>query len=76
MSVHNADSLSAFMACSTQWRTQGTQAGLVWIGLDYTACKAMLEAQDLPISSLADFPLIEEAVLPIFNRQDDGGSEG
>lgn len=64
------------MACSTQWRTQGTQAGLVWIGLDYTACRVMLEAQELPLTSLVDFPQIEEAVLPVFNqRHEDGGED-
>ncbi|KQR75746.1 hypothetical protein ASG03_18925 [Rhizobium sp. Leaf341] len=70
MSIHNSDSLSAFMACSTQWRSVGTKQGVLWIGLDYSACRAMLDAHEFPIDVLKDFPAIEDAVLPIFNDAD------
>lgn len=66
--VHNAESLSGFMACATQWRTAGTMAGVIYTGLDYSACKIVLGDIDAPAHVFGDLRAIEDKVLPIYNE--------
>nr|WP_066877566.1 DUF1799 domain-containing protein [Sinorhizobium saheli] len=66
----NWSSFIAFRACETQWRVVATMAGLIWIGLDYTACQIVLEQLDAPAYIFADLHAMEEAALPILNGVD------
>ncbi len=63
----NEASLTAFMACNTQWRVTSMQTGLIWIGLDYAACDVALRHLNVPAHVFGDLRVIEEAVLPILN---------
>jgi hypothetical protein len=68
----NWDSLMAFLACDTQWRVSGVgMAGLVWIGLDYTACDIVFRRRSFPDDLWDDVRIMEEAALPILNSGDD-----
>lgn len=66
----NWSSFLAFRACETQWRVAATMAGLIWIGLDYTACQIVLEKLDAPSHIFADLHAMEDAALPILNGVD------
>ncbi|WP_429813539.1 DUF1799 domain-containing protein [Ensifer sp. B1-9] len=61
----------ALLACSTQWRVVGTMAGLIWIGLDYAACRLVLDDLQSPPGVFADLHVMEKAALPILNERDD-----
>ncbi|MGX1259795.1 DUF1799 domain-containing protein [Sinorhizobium fredii] len=67
----NWSSFLAFRACETQWRVVATMAGLIWIGLDYTACQVVLQQLDAPAHIFTDLHAMEEAALPILNGADD-----
>lgn len=65
----NWKSLIAFLTLETQWRVAGTPAGLVWLGLDYTAARAILGKRFR--KRLADLRIMEGEALPILNAGDD-----
>lgn len=68
----NWDSVMAFLACDTQWRVSGVgMAGLVWIGLDYTACDIVFRRGGFADRLWDDVRIMEEAALPILNSGDD-----
>lgn len=67
----NWTSLLFFLACDTQWRVAGTLGGLVWIGLDYTACDAIARRLDIPDAAWADLKIMEGAALPSLNEKTD-----
>lgn len=68
----NWGSLMAFLACDTQWRVSGVgTAGLVWIGLDYTACDIVFRRGRFADELWDDVRIMEEAALPILNSGDD-----
>jgi hypothetical protein len=64
----NWPSFLAFLECSTQWRVAATMAGLFWVGLDYGACKAVLEDQAADRHVFADIRHMEREALPILNE--------
>nr|WP_280952675.1 DUF1799 domain-containing protein [Rhizobium subbaraonis] len=72
----NWPSLTAFMACSTQWRVVPEITGgmaavattLVFIGMDYTAVDATLRRLNSPAHVFEDILAMEEAALPILNE--------
>lgn len=68
----NWESLMAFLACDTQWRVSSVgMAGLVWIGLDLTACDVVFRRQGFAAELWDDLRVMEEAALPILNSGDD-----
>ncbi|MDQ0454719.1 DUF1799 domain-containing protein [Rhizobium paknamense] len=68
----NWDSLMAFLACDTQWRVVGVGlGGMVWIGLDYTACDVVFRRGKYADRVWDDLRVMEEAALPILNSGDD-----
>jgi hypothetical protein len=58
----------AFVACSTQWRVVGLQLGMIFIGLDYTACQIVLQRHDASAEVFADIQAMESAALEILNE--------
>lgn len=70
----NWQSLLFFLACDTQWRVVLGMAGLLWIGLDYTACDVVarrMQVSDDDLADLwADLKVMEGAALPELNDRD------
>ncbi|WP_440410617.1 DUF1799 domain-containing protein [Neorhizobium petrolearium] len=66
----NWDSLMAFLECQTQWRVAAGTAGLVWLGLDYLACKLILDSVSADGKAFADLRIMEAAALPVLNEAD------
>ncbi len=62
------DSLMAFLNCETQWRIGMGMSGLIWFGLDYTACKFVLEDIGAPRHAFADLRVMETAAMKILNE--------
>lgn len=67
----NWESLLAFMACDTQWRVGVGFGGMIWIGLDYTACDVVFRRRGLADHIWDDVRVMEEAALPILNSGDE-----
>lgn len=74
----NLPSILAFLECSTQWRALATMAGLIWLGMDYTAVLATLNARPRaerrkhPTSKVfADLQIMEDEALAIRNEERD-----
>lgn len=67
----NWDSVTAFLACETQWRL-AVGAAAVWLGLDYAGVDVALRRLDLPAPVFADLQLMERAALDILNEGADG----
>ena len=67
----NHATFDAFLSCHTQWRVAATMAGIIWLGLDYTAVRLVLDDLDAPKHVFADLRLMEAEVLPIMNERDD-----
>jgi len=61
-------SITAFLACETQWRVAASMAGLVWIGLDYSGVKVVLEQVDAPARVFGDLRHMERAALETFGE--------
>lgn len=68
--IQNAASLSGYIACSTQWRSASSKTGVLFIGLDYAACKIVLDAEGYEPGVFRDLRMIEDAVLPLYNDSD------
>lgn len=66
----NWPSFLAFLDCSTQWRVASGFGGLAWLGLDYTACRQVLDDIAAPAGAFADIRIMERAALPILNEVD------
>lgn len=74
----NLPSVLAFLECDTQWRAVAGMGGLIWLGLDYTAVLATLNARPRadrrqhPTAKLfADIRLMEDTALAIRNEDRD-----
>lgn len=67
----NIESLSAFVACVTQWRTVLGEARLIRLGLDYGGVKTVLWALKVknPQAVFNDIRAMELAALEVFNAQ-------
>lgn len=65
----NWPSVRAFLACATQWRSAVTRR-LVWLGLDYSAVKVLLDAEGLGPEVFEDLRTMETAALPVLNEGD------
>lgn len=64
----NWPAVRAFLACETQWRTEGTRGGIIWLGLDYAAVDVVLRRMQAPDEIFADLQLMETAALETFGR--------
>jgi hypothetical protein len=64
----NWTSLVAWLSIDTQWRVTSTMRQLVYIGLDYTAVKAVLDAEGHGPGIFADIRMMEAAALPHLNE--------
>ena len=64
------DSYIAFRACETQWRMAIGMAGLIWLGLDYPACKLVLDDIGAPAHVFADLRYMEGIALRVLNEVD------
>jgi len=68
----NWESLMAFLACDSQWRTCSIgMAGMAWIGLDYQGCDVALRRGGFPDEVWDDLQLMEKTALPVLNSGDD-----
>ncbi|WP_323041579.1 DUF1799 domain-containing protein [Gemmobacter sp.] len=63
----NWPSVLAFLACETQWRTAGTLAGLIWLGLDYPAVDVVLR-RVAPEADFRDLQVMERGALEVFGE--------
>ncbi|MGZ2403365.1 DUF1799 domain-containing protein [Rhizobium ruizarguesonis] len=61
----NWDSMTAFLACETQWRVLAGPAGLIWTGLDYAGADVALRRFDFPNSVFADLQVMELEALSV-----------
>lgn len=66
--ISNWAPLMAFLDCDTQWRVTASVAGLIWIGLDYSACAARLGRRWRRQNLRADVRVIEEEALKVLNE--------
>lgn len=65
------ESVSAFLACETQWRITATMSQLIWTGLDYAGAKALLEFEGIASPEVfRDLRIMEAAALPVLNKGD------
>ncbi|WP_337267057.1 DUF1799 domain-containing protein [Oryzifoliimicrobium ureilyticus] len=62
------ESFKAFISCSTQWRMAVGFGGVIWLGMDYPACKLVLDDLQSPPHVFADLRLMEAAALPVLNE--------
>ncbi|HCJ70638.1 DUF1799 domain-containing protein [Agrobacterium pusense] len=63
----NSQSFEAFLECRTQWRTASTLAGITFVGLDYSACKLVLEDLQSPRHVFSDLRVMEREALNHLN---------
>lgn len=62
----NWDSVTAFLACETQWRVIADPTGrLIWTGLDYAGADVALRRFDFPNSVFADLQVMELEALSV-----------
>lgn len=62
----NWDSVTAFLACETQWRVLAGDAGrLIWTGLDYAGADVALRRYDFPTAVFADLQVMELEALSV-----------
>lgn len=66
----NHHSFEAFLECRTQWRTAATMAGLIFIGLDYAACKLVLDDLQSPRHVFSDLRAMEQEALKHLNHRE------
>lgn len=66
----NADALTAWLACETQWRVVVTPGSLIWLGLDYRSVDVVLRRIPTadPDQVFADLQLMEGAALDVFQE--------
>lgn len=66
--ISNWLSIRAFLDCETQWRVTASLAGLIWIGLDYSACKDRLGRRWRDRNLRRDLGVIEDEALKVLNE--------
>lgn len=64
------DSLTAFLACHTQWQVSVGLGGVLWSGLRYGDVRLVLDDIDAPAHVFGDIRAMEAAALPILNEVD------
>nr|WP_319388195.1 DUF1799 domain-containing protein [uncultured Cohaesibacter sp.] len=63
----NTDSMLAWLNVETQWKVIASMAGLIWIGLDFSAVDVALRRLSFPDGVFGDLLVMEKAALPILN---------
>ncbi|CDN93476.1 DUF1799 domain-containing protein [Agrobacterium tumefaciens] len=64
------NSYIAFRACETQWRMAVGMTGLIWLGLDYPACRLVLDDIGAPAHVFADVRFMEGVAMRVLNEVD------
>lgn len=67
----NEETLKAWLECETSWRVAPTMAGLFYVGLDYAACRLVMDDLGSPKKTFADLRHMERAALPLLNKRDE-----
>ncbi|KRB58456.1 hypothetical protein ASE04_27470 [Rhizobium sp. Root708] len=62
----NWDSVTAFLACETQWRVIAGSSALIWTGFDYSSVDVVLRRFDFAPAIFADLQVMELAALAVF----------
>lgn len=62
----NWDSVTAFLACETQWRVIAGPSGLIWTGFDYAGADVVLRRFEFANTIFADLQVMELAALSVF----------
>lgn len=63
----NWPSVTAFIACETQWRLAATLTGIIWLGLDYGAVDVVLRRIG-PQAEFRDLLVMEREALDVFGE--------
>ncbi|XHE13678.1 DUF1799 domain-containing protein [Agrobacterium deltaense] len=61
----NWESVTAFLACETQWRMIAGAAKALWLGLDYVAVDIVLRRYDFSNAVFADLQVMELEALSV-----------
>jgi hypothetical protein len=64
----NWRALTAFLACTTQWRVVPRGMALDWMGLDYAAVDVVLRHLGETTATFRDLMVMEEAALEAFSE--------
>lgn len=67
----NWDSVTAFLACDTQWRVIAAASKLLWLGLDYVAVDIVFRRYDFSNAVFADLQVMEFEALSVFKKGTD-----
>ncbi|PKR90868.1 hypothetical protein CXZ10_05830 [Pleomorphomonas diazotrophica] len=67
----NEPAIAAWLECETSWRVAPTMAGLFYVGLDYVACRLVLDDLGSPPGTFADLRHMERAARPLLNKRDE-----
>ncbi|WFE92307.1 DUF1799 domain-containing protein [Roseibium porphyridii] len=67
----NWKAVTSFLTVETQWRVLASPAGLIWLGLDYTAAAATLRGRSdrLWRHLLSELRIMEHAALDVLNAE-------
>jgi len=66
----NWDSVTAFLACETQWRITASAMRLHWTGLDYAAADVVLRRFKFPDEVFADLQVMELEAIAVLGSAD------
>lgn len=64
----NWQSVMIFLACETQWRCVSGLAGLIWIGMDYSALDIVMRRRGAADHIFDDVQLMEQEALKVFGE--------
>lgn len=64
----NHHALRAFLGTETQWRAAAGVAGIVWLGLDYSAVDVVMRRYHSPDHVFEDLQQMESAALRVFGE--------
>lgn len=65
----NWKSVCAYLACETQWRAVATMAGVIWLGLDYSATDVVLRRMQADDEVFGALQVMETEALDVFGEQ-------
>lgn len=65
----NWKSVCAYLACETQWRAVATMAGVIWLGLDYSATDVVLRRMQADDQVFDAIQVMEAEALVLFGEQ-------
>lgn len=66
----NWPSVTAFLGCQTQWRTEAIKDRIVMLGLDYGAVEIVLRRFKSPDHVFDDVQFMERVALTVFREAD------